>query len=382
MLPLVSPHLSSLVPYVPGKPIAETEREYGVTNLAKLASNENPLGPSPKAVEAGQKAMSELHLYPDAGAYYLKQRLLERHADHNVTAEQLVLGNGTNEIISLMAKAFLADGEALLNAWPSFVCYRMGAKANNKTELAVPLTGDLDYDLVKMAEVAQNPGEEPVKMVFVGNPNNPTGKFVKKDALDAFIGGLPADVICVIDEAYAEYVTDPEYPDAMAWVQKRPRTVVTRTFSKIFGLAALRVGYAVCDPAIADILNRLRDPFNVNTVGQAAALAALDDEEHLEKSRAHNDAEMPFVTAGLSELGLSVTPSVANFVLAEMPAGAPVGKDVFEGLIRRGVIVRPVGGYGLTRSVRITLGTRAENERLLTAMGGYLKDAAAQGAGQ
>lgn len=367
MRPLVEPHLRALIPYVPGKPIEETERQYGVRGIAKLASNENCLGPSPKAVEALQKAAATAHLYPDADCFYLKQRLCERHADHGVTPEHLVIGNGTNEILTLLVRTFLGADDAMLNAWPSFVVYRLAAKGCGRHELAVPLDKDLGYDLAAMAD-AIDKSEHPVKLVFVANPNNPTGRYVDAAALGRFASRLSNDVVLVLDEAYAEYVMAEDYPDGMALVMRRPRTVVTRTFSKAFGLAALRVGYAVCDPEVADILNRLRDPFNVNAMGQKAALAALDDDEHVARSRQHNAEELPRLAKGLSELGLKTTPSVANFLLAELSQQHPALDVVNESLLQRGVIVRPVANYGLVRSARITVGTRAENDRLLLAL--------------
>ena len=367
MRPLVQPFLNELVPYIPGKPIQETEREFGVTNLAKLASNENCLGPSPKASEALAKSLNESHLYPDAGCYYLKEALLRRHAAHGIVSDNLVLANGTNEIISMLVRVFIGPDEALLNAWPSFVCYRLAARSSGIQEVTVPLTEAYAYDLPKMAELAQNPQGRPIKMVFIGNPNNPTGRYIPKADLDAFMNAVPEDVIVIIDEAYAEYANEPDYPDAMSWIAKRPRTVVTRTFSKAFGLAAARVGYAVCDPAIADILNRFRDPFNVNAWGQTAALAALEDEAHVEKSRIHNVEQLPIVTQALIDLGMKVTPSIANFVLAEIPEGQLSLMDFFQEMIREGIIVRPVANYGFERGARISVGTVEENQRLFVA---------------
>lgn len=375
MRPLVEPHIESLVPYVPGKPIEETEREYGITGIAKLASNENCLGPSPKAMEAAEKALKQLHLYPDAGGFYLKERLCQLHGRYGVKPEHLVVGNGTNELLTLIVRAFVGQGEAALNAWPSFVVYRLALKGHARDEVAVPLDTSLGYDLDAMA-AALEASERPIKLVCLANPNNPTGRYFSQAELDRFLARVPDDVIVVLDEAYAEYVSAPDYPDGMALWQKRPRTLITRTFSKVYGLAALRVGYAVCDPAIADILNRLRDPFNVNAVGQRAALAALDDKEHLERSREHNATELPRLAAGLAELGLEVTPSVANFVLAHTKEGMPEMADVNVALLKRGVIIRPVANYGLVRAARITVGTRAENDRLLVALAEVLKESA------
>ena len=269
--------------------------------------------------------------------------------------------------ISMLVRVFIGPDEALLNAWPSFVCYRLAARSSGIQEVTVPLTEAYAYDLPKMSELAQNPQGRPIKMVFIGNPNNPTGRYIPKADLDAFMNAVPEDVIVIIDEAYAEYANEPDYPDAMSWIAKRPRTVVTRTFSKAFGLAAARVGYAVCDPAIADILNRFRDPFNVNAWGQTAALAALEDEAHVEKSRIHNVEQLPIVTQALVDLGMKVTPSIANFVLAEIPEGQLSLMDFFQEMIREGIIVRPVANYGFERGARISVGTVEENQRLFVA---------------
>jgi histidinol-phosphate aminotransferase len=368
MRPLVQPFLNELVPYIPGKPIQETEREFGVSNLAKLASNENCLGPSPKAAEALANSINESHLYPDAGCYYLKQALLQRHEKHGIKNENLVLANGTNEIISMLVRVFVGPEEALLNAWPSFVCYRLAARATGIEEASIPLTDDYAYDLEKMAAYAQSPEGRPIKMVFVGNPNNPTGRYIPKPQLDAFMEAIPQDVIVIIDEAYAEYANEPDYPDAMEWIAKRPRTVVTRTFSKAFGLAAARVGYAVCDSDIADILNRFRDPFNVNSWGQTAALASLSDEAHVIRSRIHNSEQLPIVSKELERLGMKITPSIANFVLAEIPEGNLSLDGFFREMIGEGIIVRPVANYGFERGVRISIGTQEENARLFDAV--------------
>ena len=370
MRPLVEPFLRELSAYVPGKPIEETEREYGVANIAKLASNENCLGPSPKAIAAAQKALASAHLYPDAGGFYLKRRLCERHAAQGVRPEQIVLGNGTNEIIQLVVRAFCCADEAILNAWPSFVVYRLAAKAKGRLEVAVPLARDHAYDLDGMIAALQA-SKVPVKVAFLANPNNPTGTYVGRDALERFVARLPDDVVLVLDEAYAEYATVADYPDGIALAMRRPRTVVLRTFSKIFGLAGLRIGYAVGDVEVIEVLDRLRDPFNTGAIAQAAALAALDDEEHARRSRDHVARELPRLTAGLRARGFAVAPSIANFVLADVPAQI-TAKQLDVELLKRGVIVRPVANYGLPNSVRITVGTVEEDDRLLRALDAVL----------
>lgn len=374
--PLIAPHLTKLVPYVPGKPIEETEREYGVTDIAKLASNENCLGPSPRAARAIAASLGQLHLYPDAGGHYLRQRVARLHGKHDVTPAQIVLGNGTNELITVLARCLLGDGEALLNAWPSFVCYRMAARGLGCREITVPLAGDLGYDLERLADAAL--GDRSAKLVFLANPNNPTGRTFSAADLDAFLARVPADMVVVLDEAYAEYVTDGSYPDGIAWVQKRPRTVVLRTFSKVYGLAALRIGYAVCDPEIADVLNRMRDAFNTSSLAQTGALAAIDDHEHIERSRAHNSRELPRLSAGLEAHGFTVARSQGNFVLATRTAALPPISELNVELLRRGVIIRPVANYDLVDSIRVTVGTAAENDKLF----GALDDLRASGRGK
>jgi histidinol-phosphate aminotransferase len=371
-LPLVEPHLASLIAYIPGKPIEETEREYGVSNIAKLASNENCLGPSPLALAAMKDAVEKAHLYPDAGGFYLKERLAKHHEADGVGAEHLVLGNGTNEILTLLVRAFVGPTEKVCIGWPSFVVYRLAAWGLNRGEVVVDLDDELAYDLPKMADAIR--ADDAVKVVFVANPNNPTGRYLTDADLNAFADALPSDVILVVDEAYTEYVDKADYADGLAIWRRRPRTVVTRTFSKIYGLAALRVGYGVCDPEIADILNRLRDPFNVNQVGQSAALAGLDDTEHLARAKAHNLEALPVLTRGLNEMDVEVTPSVANFVLMHLDEGLPEMAEINERLLKRGVIVRPMKGYGLPRAARVTAGTVEENSRFLAALEEILQE--------
>lgn len=380
--PLFPAHLAALVPYVPGKPITETEREYGVTGIAKLASNENCLGPSPKALAAMQGALSQTHLYPDAGGYYLKERIAKLHHRHAVLSAQVVLGNGTNELIVLLARALLdvKEGDAMLNAWPSFICYRIAARAIGAAEVAVPVkpAPDLGYDLPAMAQAIAD--DKRIKLVFLANPNNPTGRSLTASELESFFSQIPSDVVVVLDEAYAEYVRDPQYPDGIAWVQRRPRTVVLRTFSKVYGLASLRIGYAICDRGIADLLNKLRDAFNTSHLAQVAALAAIDDVDHVQRSLAHNAKELPRLVRNLEDRGFDVTPSQGNFVLATIRAESalPDVAGLNEALLRRGVIVRPVGNYDLPRSVRISVGTPAENDKLFAALDSLFGDPTAR----
>lgn len=373
MRPLVEPHLTALLPYVPGKPIEETEREYGVTNIAKLASNENCLGTSPLATEAVRAMLDKAHLYPDAGAYALKARIARFH---DVDPKHIVIGNGTNELITLLCRLLLAKGDVLVNAWPSFVCYRMGCRQQGATEVAVPLTADYDYDLDGLAAAIN--GEIRTKLVFLANPNNPTGRCFTHSELLAFLAKIPNDVVVVIDEAYAEYVHLDDAVDAVAVVKTRPRTVMLRTFSKAYGLAAYRVGYAIGDLEVMDLLDRLRDAFNVSSLAQVAATAALDDVDFVQRSRAHNDAQRPILARGLAERGLLVTPSQTNFLMVTLPDDAGIDLPTLNvALLRRALIVRPVANYGLPRSFRVTIGAADENQRLLTALDGIFAEARA-----
>ena len=373
MRPLVEPHLTALLPYVPGKPIEETEREYGVTNIAKLASNENCLGTSPLATSAVRAMLDKAHLYPDAGAFALKARIAQFH---DVEPKHIVIGNGTNELITLLCRLLLAKGDVLVNAWPSFVCYRMGCRQQGATEVSVPLTADFDYDLDGLAAAINS--EVRTKLVFLANPNNPTGRCFTHSELLAFLAKIPDDVVVVIDEAYAEYVNLDDAVDAVAVVKSRPRTVMLRTFSKAYGLAAYRVGYAIGDVEVMDLLDRLRDAFNVSTLAQVAATAALDDVEFVHRSRSHNDTQRPVLADGLRALGLVVTPSQTNFLMVTLPDDAGIdlpGLNV--ALLRRALIVRPVANYGLPRSFRVTIGAADENQRLLTALDAVFAEARA-----
>jgi len=354
MSPLVTPTIESLSVYEAGKPVEELAREMGVENAIKLASNENPLGASPKALAAAERAMAEAHRYPDAAAYALREKLA---AHHGVRMEEIVHGNGSNELIVLLIRTFTTEADHVVFAWPSFVIYRTACLGHNVPFTDVPLT-EQRHDLEKMA-AAVKPN---TKLIFIANPNNPTGTHVGRAAVEKLLRTVPPEVIIVMDEAYLEYADAEDYPDCLELRDLRERLVVLRTFSKIHGLAALRVGYAVGPAKIIDYVNRLRAPFNVNTVGQHAAMAALDDVEHVERSRSVNKRERTRVTNALRELGLDVTPSQTNFVWVDM---ARPGREVYDALLRRGVIVRP---FGTSTFLRITVGTPDENTKLLGAM--------------
>lgn len=351
----VKPHIAGLQPYVPGKPIEEVERELGIQGSVKLASNENPLGPSPRAAEAIRKAAGRVHRYPDGACTRLRQALAERLG---VGPGQIVFGAGSDELLELLAKAFLGPGDEAVFAWPSFAMYPIVTRGMGATAVQVPLDANLVHDLPALAAAVS----ERTRIVFVCNPNNPTGTSVGAEAFERFASSLPDDVVLAVDEAYVEYARRADFPDALAWVARRPGMVVLRTFSKIYGLAGVRVGYGVMDEELAGYLERARHPFNVSLLAEEAALAALGDDDHVERSRRVNAEGIAFLEKALGTLGIPTWPSDANFVLARTGAGA------YERLLRLGVIVRPMAGFGLSDHVRITVGTAEENERLVKAL--------------
>lgn len=349
----VHQNIASLVPYVPGKPIEELERELGISQAVKLASNENPLGPSPKALAVLGEASKTLHRYPDGGAHRLRGALAERW---KVSPDQVVLGNGSDEIIGLLVRAFLSPGDEAVMADQTFVVYKLEVTASHGVPVAVPLK-DWRHDLPAMA-AAVTPR---TKLLFLCNPNNPTGTMVTASEVDALMQQVPDDVIVVFDEAYYEYVRSGDFPDSLAYVTRGRNAVVLRTFSKIYGLAGLRIGYGLTTAEIAGYLNRVRPPFNTNSLAQRAALAALEDEEHVTRSRTLNQQEMAAVRVGLDALGLRALPSEANFLYVDV---GREGRPVFEALLREGVIVRHLQG----RMLRITVGLPDENRRCLQAL--------------
>jgi histidinol-phosphate aminotransferase len=357
-MPTVPSHVASLTPYIPGKPIEEVEREYGVSNVAKLASNENPLGPSPKALAAAREAAAKVHLYPDGSAFYLRQALARKLG---VPAAEIAVGNGSNELLELLVRTFVGEGEEVLTSANSFVVYRLASQAHGRACVEAPMR-DHRYDLRAIAERLS----PRTKLVFLANPDNPNGTYFTERELLPFLDAVPKGALVVLDEAYVEFVDAPDFPDGLRIRKGRPNLVTCRTFSKIYGLAGLRLGYLVASPQVVGYLDRVRAPFNTSLVAQAAGVAALGDDEHLLRSRALVASERPFVADGLRALGATVWPSQTNFILADFP-GRP-GKELFEALLREGVVVRPMGGYGFPTAQRITLGLRAENEKLLAAL--------------
>jgi len=357
---LAVPGVQALSPYVPGKPIAELERELGISNIIKLASNENPLGPSPAALGAVERAAREITLYPDGSGFALKAAIGARFG---LAPSQLTLGNGSNDLLDMIARAFLAPGRRSVFAQYSFAVYPIATHAVGAQAVEVPafLYG---HDLDAMSVAAQD-----ASVVWLANPNNPTGTWFDRAAFERFMAQVPASVLVVLDEAYSEYVDEPSYPDGLEYLAKHPNLVVCRTFSKAYGLAGLRVGYSASSPEIADMLNRVRQPFNVSSVALAAAEAVLADDDYLARSVALNRAGLVQVADGLRLLDVAVIPSLGNFITFDCGRQA---QPVFQALLREGVIVRPVGNYGLPNHLRVSIGTQEQNARFLEALGKVL----------
>ena len=352
-----APGLASLQPYVPGKPLSELERELGISGSIKLASNENPLGPSPQVRAALEAQISDLSRYPDGGAYELRRALA---VHHGVDAACVTVGNGSNDVLDMVARVFLWSGRESLFSQYAFAVYPISSMAVGATLRIVPAV-DYGHDLVAMRAMAT----ERTGVVWIANPNNPTGTHLGKSALRQFIESLPPQLIVVVDEAYFEYANDDDFPDASQWLGDFPNLIVTRTFSKAYGLAALRVGYGLSHPDIADLLNRVRQPFNVDSFAQAAALAALEDQDHLQRSVEVNEQGMRQLVAGIERLGLEYIPSAGNFLTIDL--GRAAG-PVDQALLRLGVVTRPVANYGLPNHLRVSIGLADENSRFLTAL--------------
>jgi histidinol-phosphate aminotransferase len=351
----VSDEISSLVAYPPGKPIEELERELGIEGSIKLASNENPLGPSTKALEAVSKTLAGLNRYPDGSCYYLKERLAVRLG---VPPEAIIPGNGSNEIIELLVRTFLKGGEEAVMGDPSFAVYPLVVQAACGKPVRVPLKG-FNFDLESMAGRIT----KKTRLVFIASPNNPTGAIVTAGELRRFMDSVPKETIVCIDEAYCEYVKSPDFPDSLGYIKQGRAVVVLRTFSKIYGLAGLRVGYGISHPDIVDYMNRVRQPFNVNSLAQVAALAALDDTEHVKRSRENNASGLKYLFGELKELNYECVPTEANFFLVNVGDG----RAVYDALLRKGVIVRSMHGFGLDEYIRVTVGLPEENRRFIEA---------------
>ena len=359
---LASPSVLGIAPYLPGKPLEDLEREYGIRDSIKLASNENPLGPGRKAREAMANAVSAVGLYPDGNGFALKQALAKKHG---CDTSCITLGNGSNDVLVMLAEAFLTSSTEAIYSQYGFAVYPISIQATGATARVAKARPDSDsmplgHDLDAMAALIS----ERTRLVFIANPNNPTGTWVSAAALEAFVRSVPAHVVVVIDEAYIEYA-GAEFADASKWLALYANLVVTRTFSKAYGLAGLRVGYALSSPEIANVLNRVRQAFNVNSIALAAARAALDDTEHLQTSVDMNNRGLRQLRDGLANLPVRVLPSAGNFVLID--CGRPAA-PIYEAMLRQGVIVRPVANYGLPNCLRLTIGTDEQNARMLASL--------------
>jgi len=354
---LAPSYIRAIAPYQPGKPISELERELGVMDIVKLASNENPLGASPCALTAARAALDEISLYPDGNGFALKDALVKRYG---VALNQVVLGNGSNDVLELTAHAFLTVGDRAVYSDHAFAVYPLATQAVGATGISVKAQ-DYGHDLtaMRMAAVAHQ-----AKLIFIANPNNPTGTFLSGEALHEFLSLLPQSILVVLDEAYNEYLPESCRYDSVSWLSEFPNLLVSRTFSKAYGLASLRVGYALGNPQVIDMLNRVRQPFNVNSVAQAAAVAALQDAEFVQRTFELNLQGMAQLTEGLRALGLPYIPSFGNFVSFHINNAA----QVYRRLLELGVIVRPIGNYALPDYLRVSIGLESQNQKFLSAM--------------
>lgn len=363
--PKIPERIRSLTPYKPGRPIEEVERELGITGSIKIASNENPLGPSPRALEAMAAALPTVHRYPEGGAVVLAEKLAARLG---VDSRQIVFGNGSNEILELACRLLAGPGDEVLFSADAFLVYPLVTIAAGATVVKAPPRG-FEHDLEAIAALIS----PRTRLIYLANPNNPTGTIFRRREWEEFLARVPDDVAVVLDEAYFEFVENELYPDGMAYLDRHPGLVVTRTFSKIHGLAGLRIGYGVGSLEMMDAMARLRQPFNVNLLAQVAAVAALDDEEHVEASKALVRASRARWAEAFTRMGLAAVPTHANFVLVRTGSGAAVT----EALLHRGVIVRPMDAYGFPDHIRITFGTEAEDRRAIAALQSVLDERAA-----
>jgi len=356
---LATPGVRKITPYQPGRPVEEVASEFGIAKPVKLASNENPLGPSPQGIKAMQ-TVHNLARYPDGNGTGLKEKIAARH---DLDVGCITLGNGSNDILEFVCRAFVNPGDEVIFSRHAFAVYPLVTLAVGGKPVETPaLNWGCDLDAMRRVVTDRS------KVIFIANPNNPTGTWLAAAELKSFLTEVPDHVIIVIDEAYAEYVTGsayPDYPDCTQWLADYSNLLVTRTFSKIFGLAGLRVGYGVSSPGIADYLNRVRQPFNVNSLAQAAAVAALDDDSHLRLSRETNQTGRAYLMDACTSRGLSYIPSAGNFLAIDFSRPA---QELFEAMMQQGVIVRPIANYGMPDFLRVTIGTEDENQRFIEVM--------------
>ena len=355
---LATPGVQGLHPYQPGKPLEELEREYGVFDAIKLASNENPLGPSSLVLQAVQAHLKTLNRYPDGNGFVLKKALAQKYG---VEMDMITLGNGSNDVLELIARAFVTSEHSVIFSEQAFAIYPIVTQILGAEAIVTPAE-EWGHDLIAMSAAIR----DDTRLIFIANPNNPTGTWVDKTSLKHFLDAVPKCVIVIVDEAYFEYASiNPDYPNSLTWLADYPNLIVTRTFSKAYGLAGLRVGYSISHPDVANLLNRVRQPFNVNSLALTAATAALTDRDYLNKSVASNESGMQQMKDAFNQLGLSYIPSLGNFIAVNVGDGA----KVYELLLRQGVITRPIGGgYGMPQHLRVSIGLPSENERFLQAL--------------
>lgn len=354
---LANSYISNLIPYQPGKPIEAVERELGIVSAIKLASNENPLGPSPAAMIAAQKFLLKSHIYPDGGCFELKQTLSQFL---QVNPVQLTIGNGSENVLEIIVKSYLTQNSKAIISQYAFLTIPLLIKSYGADIVCVPAK-NFGHDIHKMIAAVDNE----TRIIFIVNPNNPTGTYTTADELNLLLESVPANVLVVVDEAYNEYIDREDYPDTLQLLKKYSNLVITRTFSKAYGLAALRLGYAVSSPQIADILNRARLPFNVNSIAAFAGQAALGDQDHIEKSIALNKQGMKQLIASLKKSNINFIPSLGNFITINVVAKAA---DIYQKLLHQGVIVRPLDAYDMPTYIRVTVGTTEQNEKFLAAL--------------
>ncbi len=355
-------YIRAIQPYQPGKPISELAREMGLdeSSIVKLASNENPLGTSPLALDAMIHALYEVARYPDGSGFALKAALSKRYA---VSAEQIILGNGSNDVLDLAARVFLKQGAAAVYSQHAFAVYPLVVQAIGANGISVPAR-DYGHDLTAMLDAIT----PETRIVFIASPNNPTGTLSSAEDLLHFMEHVSRDVLVVLDEAYNEYLPEANRTDSIEWLKRFPNLLITRTFSKVYGLAGVRVGYGLAHPDVANLMNRVRQPFNVNSIGLAGALAALDDHEFVQRSYAQNRAGMMQLTDGFRKLGIEYIPSYGNFLTFRVKGDATNTQKIYQSILQQGVIVRPLGIYEMPHHLRVTIGLESENHKFLKSL--------------
>lgn len=358
---LAPSYIQAIAPYQPGKPISELERELGITNIIKLASNENPLGASPKALQAIKDAANEVALYPDGNAFELKSALAK---SLNVGIPQIIIGNGSNDVLELVARTFLVPQSQAIYSKYAFAVYPLVVQAMGAIGIEVPAINFAhDPEAILEAITPQT------RIIFIANPNNPTGTLLTPDIVTSFLRRVPKNIIVVLDEAYQEYLSEKVKVDSISLLREYPNLIITRTFSKVYGLAGLRVGYAIAQPDMIALMNRVRQPFNVNSLAQVAAIAALDDKDFVQRSYELNQTGMKQLVKGFNQLGIEYIESYGNFISFKVNQAM----NVFQALLRKGVIVRPLAGYKMPDYLRVTIGLESENQRFLESLEQIIK---------